>query len=179
MMGFKSVMIDPPNGEFYFEHGGERISAPTWSRFLPLMRDLQRRHHLAGSPYDLAARHMCPHLPSWYCTEGGVRVTSTETAKANAAPLFPKHVVTPVEIQRRMDVCRTCPKHVRTACLTCTGAARWIYASFGGRRPRLPEDRMSGMCACADTYEAVVASVDARELPAWKDVPETCWRKSK
>ena len=66
--------------------------------------------------------------------------------------------------------------HRRTVCLTCTGVIDWTVRSFGGRRPRLPEDRMSGMCGCAETYESVVASVDPRELPVWDGVPGSCWR---
>lgn len=169
-------MVPPPGGEFFFEHGGERISARTWPEFLPKMRDMISRHGLTGTPLDLAARHMCPKLPAWYCTEGGVQVTSTDIARANARDLFSRHVVNPAEIARRLSVCRACPKHSRTVCLTCTGISQWILSSFGGRRPPLPEDRMSGMCGCAKTFEMAAASVDVRGLPEWKDTPATCWR---
>lgn len=175
-MNFRNARTPPPGGEFFFEHGGERISARTWFEFLPKMQDMIAKHGLHGTPLDLAAQYMCPRIPSWYCTSGGVPVLSTDAARAAAKPYFGKNVVTPSEIASRMAVCRSCPRHERTVCLTCTGIASWAVSSFGGRRPALPEDRMSGVCRCAGTFDMVVASVDSRELSGWKDVPDTCWR---
>ena len=177
-MNFKSTMMTPPCGEYFFEHSGERVSARTWREFLPKMRGMIAKYKLVGTPLDLAAQYMCPQLPSWFCTAGGVRDTPVDVARKEARPLFAKHVVAPQEIARRLAVCQTCPRHKRTVCLTCTGIASWIRESFGGRRPPLPEDRMSGVCGCADTFEMALASVDARELPEWKDQPAKCWRTS-
>lgn len=172
-------MATPPGGEYFFEHGDERISARTWGEFLPKLKELMARRGIQGAPRDVAAGYMCPRLPPWFCTSGGVAVTSTDAARAAARPYFGMHVVPPQEAARRMSVCRTCPMHSRTVCLTCTGIAQWALASFGGRRPSLPEDRMSGICRCAGTFEMVAASVDARGLPRWKDVPEGCWRNAR
>ena len=169
-------MSTPPGGEWFFEHGGERISAPTWFTFLLKMKDLMARHGIEGTPLDVAAAFMCPQMPEWFCTSGGVKVTSSDRAKANAKPYFGMYVSTPTDVASRLSACARCPRHQRTVCLTCTGVLDWIARSFGGRRPRLPEDRMSGICSCAETYESVVASVDPRGLPEWKDVPDCCWR---
>lgn len=175
-MTFKSVMLTPPGGEYFFEHEGERVSARHWLEFLPKLKDVMARHGIKGTPLDVAAAHMCPHMPSWFCTSGGVRDFPVATARAEARQYFSKQVVTPSEIARRLEVCRTCPKHSRTVCLTCTGIASWILSSFGGRRPSLPDDKMSGICRCANTFEMAAASVDARGLPKWDDVPDCCWR---
>jgi hypothetical protein len=176
-MYFKSVMQDPPGGEWFFEHAGERISDRTWPGFLSKMISLMDRHGIQGLPRDVAAAYMCPHLPDWFCTSGGVKTVSTDKAREIAAPYFIKHLTTYPEIMRRLDICRKCPRHNRNVCLTCTGVLDWIIRSFGEkRRKRIPEDRLSGICTCAGTFESVVASVDRSELPEWKDVPENCWR---
>ena len=175
-MNFRSIMSTPPGGEWFFEHGGERVSAPTWFTFLPKLKGLMARHGLKGAPLDVAAAYMCPHMPSWFCDAGGVKVTSSERARENARQYFRMHVSNPRDIAARLAACAACPMHRRTVCLTCTGVIDWTVRSFGGRRPRLPEDRMSGMCGCAETYESVVASVDPRELPVWDGVPGSCWR---
>lgn len=176
-MFFKSVMQTPPNGEWVFEHEGERISDVSWPRFHSKLMDLMMRHRIHGLPRDIAAEYMCPFLPEWFCTSGGVKVTGSDVARANAKPYFSKHLVSYDEMIARQEVCRNCPKHSRNVCLTCTGILNWIVNSFGGRRKQIPDDRMSGMCACAKTFAAVVTSVDARELPEWEDVPDNCWRK--
>lgn len=176
MTNFRTTMMTPPNGEYVFEHGGERIAARTWIEFLPLMKGLMARQGLTGSPVSLAAAYMCPFLPDWFCTSGGVKTVPMDSARKAASPLFKLHVVTPAETVRRLEACRACPCHSRQVCLTCTGIASWILSSFGGRRPALPDDRISGICTCAGTFEMAVASVDERELPAWTDVPDCCWR---
>lgn len=175
-MGFKSVMCPPPTGEFFFEHGGERVSAPTWNDFFPKMQAFMRKHGLGGAPEDLAASYMCPHLPDWYCTKGGIHVPGLKESRDRAVPYFARHVVPYDEIIRRLAVCRTCPKHSRNVCLTCTGALDWVVGRFGGRRKRLPDDTPSGTCLAAGTFESVVASVDMRGVPAWEGTPDNCWR---
>ena len=178
-MTFKSVMLTPPGGEYFFEHGGERVPARHWHEFLPKLKDVMARHGIGGTPLDVAAAHMCPHLPSWFCNSGSAaRDFPADRARAAARPYFAMQAVTPSEIARRLAICRSCPMHSRTVCLTCTGIASWILASFGGRRPSLPEDRLSGICRSAKTFEMAAASVDARGLPEWDDVPDCCWRNT-
>lgn len=176
-MYFRSVMQTPPGGEWFFEHGGERVSDTSWPRFLPKLLDIMRRHKLTGAPRDVAAAYMCPHMPDWFCTAGGVKVTGADSARKAAQPYFSKHLVPYNVMIQRLAKCRECPRHSRSVCLTCTGILDWIGRSFGSRRTSLPDDRLSGICTCAGTFESVITSVDSKELPEWSDVPECCWRK--
>lgn len=179
MARFRSTMTPPPGGEFFFEHAGERVSAYTWPEMQSRMEDLMRRHGLVGYADLLVAEYMCPHMPGWYCTGSGVRtVTTVKTAFENACPYYSRNLVQFDELSRRMRICHGCPKHERDVCLTCTGVLNRIMMSFGGRRVSVLEDKMSGICGCAKTFEAVIASVEHDDAP-WADAPDCCWRKRK
>lgn len=176
---FRSTMTPPPGGEFFYEHGGERVSARTWLEMQPRVEDLMRRHGLSGYPDLLVAEYMCPHMPDWYCAGASARhVTTLKEALANAVPYYSAPLVQFDEVSRRMRVCHGCPRHERDVCLTCTGILSRIRAGFGGRRVSVLEDRLSGICSCAKTFEAVVASVEHGGTPEWADVPDGCWRKA-
>lgn len=176
---FRSRMTPPPGGKFFFEHDGERVEARTWLEMAPKMEDLMRRHGLDGFAEDLVAEFMCPHMPSWYCAgESSRSVTSARDAFRNATPYFPRNLVTFDRISERMRKCHECPKHERDLCLTCTGFLNRIMLSFGGRRVKVLEDQLSGVCACAKTFEAVIASVEYGDDKPWDGVPDTCWRKT-
>lgn len=175
---FKSTMCPPPGGMFYFEVGGERVEAPDWITMRRLVIPVLARHGVRLTPEEAVAAYMCPDMPKWYCTSGGVDTVLSAEARTKAKPYFSMHVVPVPEIMRRLAVCRACPRHSRNVCMTCTGHAKWILAGFGNRRPALPDDSMSGTCMAARTFEMAVASVDG-PLPEWGDVPETCWRNVK
>lgn len=175
---FKSTMCPPPGGVFYFEAGGARVEAPDWHRMRKLVVPILERTGDSRTPEEAVAVFMCPDMPSWYCTVGGRKTVMSTEARENARPYFSMYLVPPDEMARRLSVCRTCPKHNRNVCLTCTGHHQWLLAGFGGRRPRLPEDSMSGICLAAKTFEIAPTSV-AGDLPEWDDVPECCWRNAK
>lgn len=178
MVRFRSTMVPPPGGYFFYEHGGEQLRASTWVQMKPLVEDLMRRHGLSGYADRLVAEYMCPHMPPWYCEGAGVRVvTSVKVALKNAEPYYPRELVQFDEISRRMRICHDCPKHERDVCLTCTGILDRIRAAFRGRRVPVLEDKMSGVCGCARTFEAVIASVEHGEEPVWDGAPDTCWRR--
>lgn len=177
---FRSTMTPPPGGMFFYEHAGERVEARTWLEMRPKVEALMAKHGLKGYADLLVAAYMCPHMPGWYCT-GAVparSVTTVKTALANAVPYYRRELVPFDEISRRMRICHECPKHERDVCLTCTGILDRIKMSFGGRRVSVLEDKMSGVCSCAKTFEAVVASVEHGDEP-WPDAPDCCWRKRK
>ena len=175
---FRSLLSVPPGGKFFYEHEGERIEASTWSEMLPKMQDLMKRHGLTGFCEDHVAEYMCPHMPSWFCFGSSARqITSVKDARKNAIPYYSKPLVTFDKLSERMRICHDCPKHERDVCLTCTGILSQIMISFGGRRVRVPEDNLSGVCGCAKTFEAVIASVEHDGEP-WPDAPEGCWRKT-
>ena len=178
-MRFKSTMCPPPGGMFYFELGGERAEAPDWPRMRRLVEPILARHGDRRSPEAAVAEFMCPDMPSWYCTAGGRPFLRSAEARENAKPYFSRNLVAVDEMARRLEVCRSCPRHSRNVCLTCTGHHRWLLAGFGGRRPALPEDQLSGLCASAKTFEIAATSVAESELPEWGDVPENCWRNRK
>lgn len=177
-VSFRNTMTPPPGGKFFFTHDGEHIEARTWVEMKPKMEDLMRRHGLTGFADVLVAEFMCPHMPSWYCTGSVSRsVTSVKDAKANAKPYYNMNLVTFDKLSDRMRRCHDCPMHERDVCLTCTGILSWILASFGGRRIRVHEDNLSGVCRCAKTFEAVIASVEHGGDP-WPGAPDTCWRRT-
>ena len=177
-MRFKSVMCPPPGGMFYLEVGGERVEAPDWFQMRRLAAALLARHGDERTPEDAVAAFMCPDMPSWYCTSGGRPTVLSAEARENAKAYFGRQLVTPAEMARRLAVCRSCPRHSRNICLTCTGHHAWLLAGFGNRRPRLPEDSLSGVCMAAKTFEIAPTSVDG-PLPAWDDVPDCCWRNER
>ena len=171
----KSFMMQPPGGEFFFAHDGEEIRDRNWFLFKPKMLELMKRHGLRGTAESLVSAYMCPSMPDWYCTAGGIKTVRLNEAQSNAEPYFSKYLVDADVIKTRLAVCRKCPKHSRTFCMTCTGLLQWINAKFGGRRKKIPGDELSGICTCCDTFESVVCSVDG---PAnLDDVPDNCWAK--
>lgn len=174
---FKSTMCPPPGGKFYFELNGERVEARDWITMRALVASLLERHGVKALPEAVVAEFMCPDMPDWYCTEGGRKTFTMKEAREKAVPYFKKNLVPYDDMIRRLAVCRACPKHDRNVCLTCTGNLQWISDRFAGRRRRIPDDNMSGICRSAATFESVVTSIDGAELPEWTDVPETCWRK--
>lgn len=178
----RNLMNPPPGGVFFYEHDGERIEAKYWFDMEPRMLDLMRRHLLVGDPARMVAEQMCPQMPDWYCTGAiaGTDVVRTDEARRNSAAYFNKPTVAFDEISRRLQTCVRCPRHQRKFCMTCTGILDWIQAGFGGRRTRVPEDRLSGVCTCARALESAIAAVDYGESsPAWDDTPDTCWRSTR
>lgn len=174
---FKSVMCPPPGGKFYFELNGERVEARDWFTMRGLVTALFERHGVKAVPEDAVAVYMCPDMPDWYCTEGGRKTFTMKEARTNAVPYFQKNIVPYDEMVRRLAVCRQCRQHDRNVCLTCTGNLQWIAERFQGRRRRIPDDDLSGICRAAATFESVVTAVEASELPEWSGVPDGCWRK--
>lgn len=175
---FKSTMCPPPGGAFYLEVGGERVQAADWFSMRRAASLLLARHGDRRTPEAAVAEFMCPDMPSWYCTSGGRETVFSAEARANAKAYFSRNLVPADEMSRRLAACRECPRHSRNVCLTCTGHLQWLLSGFGGRRPKLPEDALSGVCLSAKTFEIAPTSVDG-ELPTWEDVPDCCWRNRK
>lgn len=179
---FRSTMVPPPGGKFFFEHEGERLEARYWLEMEPRVRDLMARHGLKGSPAAIVAEYMCPHMPDWYCEglNSGAPVIRLHEARDNSEPYFRRPVVTFDEISRRLNICAKCPMHTRRFCLTCTGVLDWVQAGFSGRRPRMLEDKVSGTCICSKALEIVTTAVEYGEKePVWEGAPKTCWRYNK
>lgn len=178
-----SIHNPPPGGLFFADVGGVHIEAPTWyqmeGRVASALAAAGRSDEL---PLAVVSECMCPHMPPWFClgSTENPRIVRRKEALSNAAAYFSKRLVRPIDIERRLDVCRQCPKHEGSDCLTCSGTLNWILRAFGGRRPAVMADRASRICACARTYESVVASVAyGADEPVWDDVPDTCWRKNR
>lgn len=178
LVRFKSKMTPPPGGKFFLEVDGDRVEAHTWLEMLPKVQALMARHNIGGFAEDLVANYMCPYMPDWYCTgHVGHSVTTVHDARKNAAQYYSRNLVTFDRLSERMRICHDCPKHERDICLTCTGILHNIMVSFGGKRVKVPEDLMSGVCGCAKTFEAVIASVEHDGDP-WEGAPDTCWRRT-
>lgn len=175
----KSFMALPPGGLYYYEVGGERVESRYWHELRPKAAALMARHGIPGTPEAAVSAFMCPDMPPWFCAGAPpARYVPSDTLRENALPYFSLPLVPYPEMVRRLAVCRKCPKHHRGTCLTCSAAHQWLLAGFQGRRSRLPDDSASGTCLAAKTYEIAVTSVDGA-LPAWEDVPETCWRNQR
>lgn len=178
---FRDVNLPPPGG-FFFEYAGERARGPTFVSIEPAVRGIMRRHGIPGTPEMAVAAYMCPKLddPGRYCRGPVVPEMHTTAAEAmaNSVKYCSRNVVPFDRIARREAVCLKCPKHRRHWCPTCTGHPDRIRGLMGGRRPDIPEDRLSGVCECAKAYEYAVASVEyAADEPIWSGAPETCWRR--
>lgn len=174
----RSFMVPPPGGEYFCMVGDDRISGTDWHAFRPRVVEFMRAHGVDGSPELFVAGCMCPYMPDWYCRGVfGSRPVRMDEARRNAPEWFRRLVVPFDTVQCRLAVCVKCPRHNRSFCMTCTGLMPWICRGFGGRRVKVPEDALSGMCECARTFAAVVASVEyGKEEPRWEGIPETCWR---
>ena len=174
----RSFMVPPPGGEYFCMAGYERIACPDWHRFRPVVEEFMAKHGVSGSPESFVAACMCPYMPDWYCRGVfGSRPVRMDEARRGAEPYFPRPVVAFDVVQRRLARCESCPRHSRSFCMTCTGILPWLCGRFGGRRVKVPEDTLAGMCECARTFASVVASVEfGEEEPCWEGIPETCWR---
>lgn len=181
MVLFASRFIPPPGGEYFFEYEGESFRTRDYEDAIRKTRDIMARHGRATAyAPSVLAEFMCPYMPDGFCTKnyGNKRFTVDEAREA-AMPYFKLPVVPFDEIERRMLVCQRCPKRSRTFCVSCLGVLPWMQSLFRGARRLMPIDRYSGVCGCAGTFDAVVSSVDAEALPAWKEEPpDTCWRKT-
>lgn len=182
---FRNVNIAPRGGFFYETHG-EKVSAPTYVQIEPKVRALMRKYGIPGTVEQAVAGYMCPRIPeaASLCTGPVSRAADyvmPREAMANAEKAAAgRHVVPFDEIERRLRVCLSCPKHTREYCVTCTGHMQRIMLLFNGRRPSVPEDRGSGICRCARAYEAALASVEyGPGDKVWDGAPETCWRHTR
>lgn len=177
---FKDTQSAPPCGYFYETHG-VRIRARTFVEIEPKVRALMAKFNIPGTPEMAVAAYMCPRLddPGRYC-EGSVKavphVLSLEAYK-NSTPYTTAPVVPFDRVARRERVCAECPKHQRDWCPTCTGHIVRLSSMFEGKRPDLPEDKVTGVCGCARAYEYAICSVKYGDKdPIWDGAPDTCWR---
>lgn len=173
-------MTPPPGGKYFLEINGERVEANNWPTMHMKAHALMMKHGINEPVEWVVAEYMCPYMPSWYCRGSSSRVVIRDKeAWANAQPYFRHDLVTFDAISERLRICANCPKHSREgSCVTCSGILSRILASFGGHRPKVLEDAASGVCQCARTYEAVVASVKHGE-DSWEGTPDCCWRNRK
>lgn len=178
-MRFRSVLSAPPGGVWFWEDGGHFVSGPDYGTVVSQVRRILREKGDSADPEAALAGYMCPRMPRGFCAGvlGFSKPTLADYLKA-AAPYFLKPVAMADDIERRMEVCRGCPRLVRDAvCIPCRHADEAVYAGFGGRRVRLPGDRRSGICGCAGTFNMAVASVVYGDRdPVWAGTPAECWR---
>lgn len=174
-------MVPPPGGAFYFRNGSDVVSARVWPEMVTAMRNYMRAHpDVTGSIEELVSGCMCPDMPAWYCRGAGPVRNPVRLGEAwqNADRYFSMRPVSFDVVSRRLRTCAACRgNHERNVCLTCTGYLQRIRSRFGASRVKVLEDDLSGMCACARTFEAVLASVEyPSDEPVWQGAPEICWR---
>ena len=177
---FSSTAFVPPGGSWFFQIGEDRVSTSVYGIAVSRVADLLAKHGVKADPAQALADFMCPRMPAWFCTGSTPHspvITVKEACEA-ARPYFSRRLLPVDLVTKRMEACQACPRHRRDFCLHCNGLDEWISDGFRGRRPALPADAASGCCTCAGTMEAVIASVEYEDgEPAWKDAPDTCWRK--
>lgn len=182
---FKDVNFLPPGGLFFYERDGERVTGRTFLEIAPKVKAILARHGIATSVEAEIADYMCARMPDpgRYCRGASVAVqhVTPHVAIANSMPYCSpaRQVVAFDEVERRLRVCSACPKHRRDWCPTCSGHVSRMMSAFGGRRRKVPEDTLAGVCQCAKAYELAIASVEYGEGDkVWDGVPDTCWRKT-
>lgn len=183
-MYFKNTNNIPPGGRFEYEGPNhEYVSGRSFAAIEPLVRRILNIHGITKSPEEAVADYMCPRMEgaSWFCTGMPTGMPTTPTvrpkeAMANSEKFCSKTPVTHDVISARLAICMNCPKHKRDWCPTCTGHIDRIRQLIPGR-PKLAEDKATGVCMCTKAYEAAISSVEyAKEEPVWEGAPETCWR---
>lgn len=181
---FRDPNFPPPGGMFFYETHGERVAARTFIEIAPQVRALMAKYNIPGTAEMELAAYMCPRIPDAgsYCR--GATVPSAHVvphvAIKNSLPYCSRPVVPFDEIERRLRACAKCPHHRRDWCPTCSGHVSQIMSAFGGRRKKVPEDTLSGVCQRAKAYEMAIASVEYGEgEPAWEGTPGTCWRNTR
>lgn len=181
MIFFKDVNNPPPGG-FFCEIAGERVTAPTFLEMLMKLRPLAIKHRITQPLESYIAAYMAPRVddPGRYFfgpdIDNKARVRQLE-AFENSQSYLKRQLVPFDKLSRRYQVCFQCPQHKRDWCPTCTGHPGRFDVAFGGRRVKVPEDKVSGVCQCAKAYEYVINAVEySPEDKIWDGAPETCWR---
>lgn len=181
---FKDTRATPPGGVFFYvAPGGERVEGRHFSEIERRVAALLEKYHDPRSVERAVAEYMCPRISGadWFCQGPVVASPSVRPPQAlsNSLPYCRRSMVPFDVIERRMQVCLSCPKHVREWCPSCTGHLARLDREMRGRRPHLAEDRPSGVCSCAKAYEYALASVEyAPGEPIWEGTPDSCWRKT-
>lgn len=170
----------PPGGLYSYEFEGQCVTARTYAEFSAKVLDLHKRvgKPIVGDVDRVIAEYLCPRLPDGYCSKpSAVKLLSIDDIKSKAYVYFTKPVLPRDTIESRLGVCANCPCNSRTVCLSCTGLDSWIRVNFRNQRDRLPLDAGVGVCTCAGTLAAVVATVDVSGEAVWPNTPPVCWRK--
>lgn len=182
---FRDTRSTPPGGKYFYEApGGEYVEAPHYCEIEAKVRPLLAKYGVTMSVENAIAEYMCPRLPTgaeWFCTGMFTTKQFVRAAEAlkNSRGYCDRPLVAFDVLERRLRRCMECSKHEREWCPSCTGHFDRLHQGFRGRRARLPEDKASGVCACARAYEFAVAAVEyGKTEPVWEGAPETCWRNS-
>lgn len=188
-MGFRSLLAAVPGGLYFYESNGRKVSTPSRDAAVAQVAAIMRDEGRDGDPETELATYMCAFLqpvhrdaicvPLGPAKPGRPAIGPKEAVENSIALVSGKNVETFDRIEARLAVCLRCPRHERRWCPSCAGHFERVMVSLSARRPRLPLDRMTGVCACAKAYESAVCSIPyARNEPVWDGAPETCWRRT-
>ena len=177
MISVPSTMSAPPGGVWFWQDHDHSFSSPNLEIVAGEVGRVLRAMGDRRDPEQAVFEYMAPRMPRGWATgyTGPARQTLS-SAVLNARPYFSRPVDRVDRIMARMDACARCPKRERPFCLTCHGIPQMVYGEFDGRRGPVPQDRFSGVCTCAGTFDMVVASVMYGDGAVWPDTPSTCWR---
>lgn len=182
MSAFQNTMSAPPGGEWFWEDKETFIHSPSYSDVIDAIRRRFREKGVSRDPAEALAEYMCPRMPRGFCRGAFARMKSepkvSDYVNATIRKCLGRDVEDVATIQRRLEVCDTCPKCRRPTCVTCRGIDKAIYKVFEGRRAVLALDPRSGVCSCDGTFTMGVASV-RQDGSALEGAPDTCWRNKK
>ena len=185
MTRIRSRLAAPPGGVYFFERGGVRVEERSYDAAVAAVsRALRSLGDAKSDPEAELAAYMCPRVgrdARWFCESDAPAApeVSARDALDGSLALVKGRLVAPFDrIESRLAVCRSCPRHERNWCPTCAGHFERVLSALDRRRPRLPADRLAGVCACAKAYESAVCSVEfGKDEAVWRDAPDTCWRR--
>lgn len=177
---FQTVSSTPPGGCYEYAIGDDVVVSKNRFEMLAKVRDLRAKHGLptVGDGMRYLMEYMCPLLPDGFCTEpSAVKSYRVEEVKRDTAGLFQAMLAPSDDIERRMERCVSCSAHTtRGFCVDCNGLLEWLYRGFGGRRGRLPADKVLGVCYADGVMAAAGASAASRPLKTGSGYPPACWR---
>ena len=184
------MLASPPGGRYFYERGNRRVSAIGRDAAIAEVSRILSVEGIDADPEEELATYVCSSLDpmsraplcepvATSAPPGPPPVTPKEAVENSVAMCRGRNVETFDRIESRLAVCLRCPEHERRWCPSCAGHFEKVMVSLSERRPRLPLDRMTGVCRRARAYESAVCSLHyGPDDPVWDGVPGTCWRNA-
>lgn len=185
-MRFRFQLSVPPDGYFYTTPKGRFVE--TFASFDALMGLAREALEAEGSPVPADLRavledHMCRSLPKGFCDGDPKIVRPTYLSILNATDYIAKTASDAggygrqkmQDIERRGELCSTCPMHHLQMCVTCNGLMSAFDKYKIGRRT--PYDRSLRVCRATLGLLPILIHADAKYIKPLQELPDHCWIK--